>query len=101
MAVFDDLEPEKKLVIYSHHINWLDRKPVAERDGGQVIPIPKDEPLRTECEHFLECLRKGSRPLTSGESALRVLEVLDACGRSLAEGGTPVATIFCPSHCRH
>lgn len=91
MAVFDDLEVEKKLVIYSHHINWLDRKPIAERDGGQVIPVPKEEPLRTECEHFLECLRRGSKPLTDGESSFRVLEVLDACGRSLKEGGRPVA----------
>ncbi len=91
MAVFDDLEPEKKLVVYAHQINWVDRKPVAERDGGQVIPISKEEPLLKECEHFLECVRKGSRPRTHGESGLRVLEVLDACGRSLSQGGAPVA----------
>jgi UDP-2-acetamido-3-amino-2,3-dideoxy-glucuronate N-acetyltransferase len=83
MAVFDDLEPEKKLVLYTHKIQWVDRKPVAERDGGQVISIRKEEPLRKECEHFLECIRTSSRPHTSGEDALQVLEVLDACGRSL------------------
>jgi UDP-2-acetamido-3-amino-2,3-dideoxy-glucuronate N-acetyltransferase len=55
-----------------------------------VIPIPKEEPLRKECEHFLECVRTGSRPHTSGEDALRVLEVLDACGRSLRHSGTRV-----------
>ncbi|MFZ0739675.1 MAG: Gfo/Idh/MocA family oxidoreductase [Candidatus Acidiferrales bacterium] len=90
MAVFDDLEPEKKLVLYAHRINWLDRKPVAERDGGQVIPLPKEEPLRRECQHFIDCVREGGRPRTDGESALRVLEVLDACERSLRERGTPV-----------
>jgi UDP-2-acetamido-3-amino-2,3-dideoxy-glucuronate N-acetyltransferase len=90
MAVFDDLEPEKKLVLYAHRIQWLDRKPVAERDGGQVIPIPKEEPLRKECEHFLECVRTLSRPQTSGEDALHVLEVLDACGRSLDQSGARV-----------
>jgi UDP-2-acetamido-3-amino-2,3-dideoxy-glucuronate N-acetyltransferase len=90
MAVFDDLEPQKKLVVYAHQINWLDRKPVAERDGGQVIEIPKQEPLRNECEHFLSCVKTGSQPLTNGESALRVLEVLDACERSLSNAGTPV-----------
>ncbi|MGB7847132.1 MAG: Gfo/Idh/MocA family oxidoreductase, partial [Candidatus Acidiferrum sp.] len=74
MAVFDDLEQEKKLVIYAHRVNWLERKPVAERDGGQVITIPKEEPLRKECQHFLECVSKVSRPWTDGESALRVLE---------------------------
>jgi UDP-2-acetamido-3-amino-2,3-dideoxy-glucuronate N-acetyltransferase len=93
MAVFDDLEPEKKLVLYAHRINWQDRKPVAERDGGQVIALPKDEPLRKECEHFLECISKGSHPRTHGEDGLRVLEILDACGRSMAQGGVPVPVI--------
>lgn len=90
MAVFDDLEPEKKLVLYGHRISWVDRKPVAERDGGQVISIPKEEPLRKECQHFLECVRTLARPHTNGEDALQVLEVLDACGRSLNQNGARV-----------
>lgn len=90
MAVFDDLEPEEKLVVYAHRINWLERKPVAERDGGQTIALPKEEPLRRECQHFLDCMHRGSRPQTDGESALRVLQVLDACERSLFERGVPV-----------
>jgi UDP-2-acetamido-3-amino-2,3-dideoxy-glucuronate N-acetyltransferase len=93
MAVFDDLEPEKKLVLYAHKVNWVDRKPVAERDGGQVIPIPMEEPLRKECEHFLECVRTGAKPRTSGEDALHVLEVLDALGRSLTQNGARVPLI--------
>jgi UDP-2-acetamido-3-amino-2,3-dideoxy-glucuronate N-acetyltransferase len=102
MAVFDDLEPEKKLVVYAHRINWLDRRPVAERDGEQVIPIPKEEPLRKECEHFLECVRNSSRPWTNGENAVRVLEVLDACGRSLDQGGVPVSvTLDAPRYFAH
>jgi UDP-2-acetamido-3-amino-2,3-dideoxy-glucuronate N-acetyltransferase len=93
MAVFDDLEPEKKLVVYAHRISWLERKPVAERDAGQVVAVPKDEPLRTECQHFLDCVSNGSRPRTDGRSALNVLEVLDACERSLCEKGSPVTVI--------
>jgi UDP-2-acetamido-3-amino-2,3-dideoxy-glucuronate N-acetyltransferase len=93
MAVFDDLEPEKKLVLYAHRINWLDRKPVAERDGGQVIPISSEEPLRSECEHFLDCVRRGSQPRTNGHNAVQVLKVLDACGRSLNQSGVPVRLI--------
>jgi UDP-2-acetamido-3-amino-2,3-dideoxy-glucuronate N-acetyltransferase len=93
MAVFDDLEPTKKLVLYAHRINWLDRKPVAERDGGQVIPLPNEEPLKKECEQFLECIRTRSTPLTSGETAVRVLEVLDACGRSLSQDGGRVPIV--------
>jgi UDP-2-acetamido-3-amino-2,3-dideoxy-glucuronate N-acetyltransferase len=93
MAVFDDLEPEKKLILYAHRINWVDRKPVAERDGGQVIVLPKEEPLRKECEHFLECVQNNTQPRTSGQDAVHVLEVLDACGRSLNHNGARVALV--------
>jgi UDP-2-acetamido-3-amino-2,3-dideoxy-glucuronate N-acetyltransferase len=94
MAVFDDLEPTKKLVLYAHRVNWIDRKPVAERDGGHVIPLSKDEPLQIECGHFLECVLKRSRPRTGGENGLRVLEILDACGRSLNQNGAPVSVVL-------
>jgi UDP-2-acetamido-3-amino-2,3-dideoxy-glucuronate N-acetyltransferase len=90
MAVFDDVEPERKLVLYSHRIDWVDRVPVAYKDGGQVVPIPKDEPLARECEHFIECIREKRRPRTDAVGALQVLEVLDACERSLRNGGSPV-----------
>ncbi|HKW35516.1 MAG TPA: Gfo/Idh/MocA family oxidoreductase [Candidatus Acidoferrum sp.] len=93
MAVFDDLEPEKKLILYAHRINWVERKPVAERDGGHVIPIPKEEPLHKECQHFLECVGENSRPRTNGENAVRVLEVLDACERSLSDRGSPALVV--------
>lgn len=90
MAVFDDLEPERKLVLYEHKIRWLDRVPVAEKDGAHVVPLPRQEPLRLECEHFLECMRSRKTPRTSGESGVRVLEVLESCEQSLQERGVPV-----------
>jgi len=90
MAVFDDLQPERKLVLYSHRIDWVDRVPVAHSEQAQVVPIAKDEPLRLECEHFLECILQGRRPRTDAAGALQVLQVLDACERSLRDGGSPV-----------
>lgn len=90
MAVFDDMEPERKLVLYSHRIDWVDRMPVAHKDDGQLVPIAREEPLRRECEHFLECIREKQKPRTDAASALQVLEVLDACERSLRNGGSPV-----------
>lgn len=93
MAVFDDVEPERKLVLYSHEIEWRDRVPVAKKDGGEVVAIAKQEPLREECMHFLECIRERKTPLTDGETGLEVLKVLDSCEQSLARGGVPVQTI--------
>ncbi len=87
MAVFDDVERERKLVLYVHRIDWVDRVPVAQKAGGQVVPLPADEPLRLECEHFLECIRTRQIPRTCGEKALGVLQVLDGCERSLKQGG--------------
>ena len=58
-----------------------------------MIPIPKEEPLLKECEHFLECVRTKTTPRTNGENALHVLEVLDACGRSLNQNGARVPII--------
>ena len=90
MAVFDDTRADDKLVIYSHKISWLDRKPVAEKEAAQPVALPGDEPLRAECEHFLECISTRRQPRTDGESGLRVLRILEACEASLREGGAPV-----------
>src|SRR5579864_6519526 len=89
MAVFDDMESERKLVLYSHRINWVDRVPVAEKADAEVVALPKEEPLRRECEHFLDCVGSRKTPRTSGESALHVLEVLEACETSVREKGAP------------
>jgi UDP-2-acetamido-3-amino-2,3-dideoxy-glucuronate N-acetyltransferase len=93
MAVFDDMESERKLVLYSHRIDWQNRAPVAQKDGGQVVPLPGFEPLRVECEHFLQCLSVRCAPRTDGASALRVLQVLEDCEQSLRQGGASVGVV--------
>jgi UDP-2-acetamido-3-amino-2,3-dideoxy-glucuronate N-acetyltransferase len=90
MAVFDDVEPVRKLTLYPHRINWVDRLPVAQKEDGRVVPIPSTEPLRLECEHFLECVKTRKAARTDGESAVRVLQIIEACERSLSARGTPV-----------
>ena len=90
MAVFDDVQRENKLVLYSHRIDWLDRAPVAHKADGETVKLPSCEPLKLECEHFLHCIRTRGIPRTSGASAVQVLEVLEACERSLRAEGSPV-----------
>lgn len=90
MAVFDDMESDRKLMLYSHRIDWVDRVPIAQKAVGEAAVLPKEEPLRRECEHFLECVNTRKEPRTSGESALRVLEVLEACEKSARQNGAPV-----------
>jgi UDP-2-acetamido-3-amino-2,3-dideoxy-glucuronate N-acetyltransferase len=97
MVVFDDTLKSGKLMAYCHSVNWHDGKPVAEKDSGHPVSISDQEPLRIECEHFLECIQTRRQPVTDGESALRVLRVLEACEASLLAKGAsaPVATRSC------
>jgi predicted dehydrogenase len=61
------------------------------RSGDIVIPkISLQEPLRLECQHFVDCVRDHRAPLTDGADGLRVVRVLAAAQRSLEAGGAPV-----------
>jgi len=90
-AVFDDVEKERKLSLYSHRIDWINRQPVARRNEGQVVSLPPDEPLRLECEHFIESIVTRRTPRTDGHSGVQVLEVLEACERSLHSQATMIS----------
>src|SRR6202047_5134675 len=70
MAVFDDVEKERKLVIYSHSIDWQNRLPIANKGEGQMVTLPADEPLKKECEHFIECIVTRRVPRTDGNNGV-------------------------------
>ena len=90
MAVFDDNAPNK-LVVYPHRIEWKNRVPTAVKAEASPVAIDSVEPLRAECEHFLECVAARRQPWTDGEEGLRVLEILNACQQSLVEHGAITA----------
>jgi len=93
MAVFEDTLPwPEKLRLYRHKVEWREgRIPVAAKAEAEPIPVEEVEPLRAECEHFLQCVAERRKPLTDGESGLKVLRVLEACQESLDRGGERVA----------
>lgn len=92
MAVFDDTAPwESKLVRFEHGVSWDGLTPVPVRGEPTPVPLEESEPLRLECEHFLECVSSGRTPRTDGHEGLRVLQVLDAAERSLVASGAQVA----------
>ena len=55
------------------------------------------EPLRVQCQHFVECVETGIRPLTDGESGLRVIEVIEALQESLRRNGERVRVGAAPA----
>jgi predicted dehydrogenase/acetyltransferase-like isoleucine patch superfamily enzyme len=92
MAVFDDTQPwEDKLLLYPHKIKWKSNIPVPEKAEPERLDIPEAEPLRLECEHFLNSFINGKRPQTDGEEGLRVLKILNAAQRSLDSNGCNVS----------
>ncbi len=88
-AVFDDTRPwEEKLTVYHDCIVWTGEGiPAIGRKDGDRIAVPYDEPLRRECEHFVNCCETRAAPLTDGAEGLRVLKVLAAASTSLGRGG--------------
>jgi predicted dehydrogenase len=86
MATFDDMALEGKVAIYDKGFDE-DSRGYGEyitRSGGVVFPaIPNVEPLRVECEHFVQCIVEGTRPRSDGESGLRVVRVLERLQKSL------------------
>jgi UDP-2-acetamido-3-amino-2,3-dideoxy-glucuronate N-acetyltransferase len=83
MALFNDVEPEDKLLLYPHRIQWKNHIPVPDKKEAEKVPLEKKEPLREECQHFIDCIHQRIKPKTDGEEGLRVLRVLQACQRSL------------------
>lgn len=77
MAVFDDGEPwERKLLLYPHRVEWRDGQPLPVKADAQAVTVPQDEPLKLECQHFLDCVCTGATPRTDGREGVRVLKVL-------------------------
>ncbi|MFY9557776.1 MAG: Gfo/Idh/MocA family oxidoreductase [Blastocatellia bacterium] len=91
MAVFDDVRIDSKLVVYDQGVEFVDGEPITRKNEGIAEALDDAEPLRRQSIQFLESINSRRRPLTDGESGLRVLRVLDAAERSLAEGGTPMS----------
>jgi predicted dehydrogenase len=96
MAVFDDTEIQEKIKIYDRGIERGKPYDTYEelltlRLGDTYIPrVDLSEPLKIECQHFLDCIKESKKPLTDGEDGLKVLRVLEAAQESLDKGGKPV-----------
>jgi predicted dehydrogenase len=98
MIVYDDLQLNEKLRIYDvrverppHYDTFADFH-YSYHYGDSYIPhIKQEEPLKAECQHFIECILEGTVPLTSGAAGLELVRILEASSASLRSGGASVA----------
>lgn len=100
MLVFDDLQLTEPIRIYDsgvteeRYIDSFASYRMAVREGDIVIPrVPGGEPLRNQCDHFLQCIALRQAPLSGAREGLAVVRALEALERSLRSGGgeVPVA----------
>ena len=98
MLILDDMNLTEPVRVYDKRVlDGAERKGVVDtfasfrasiREGDISIPrIILEEPLKTECAHFLECVEQRTEPMTGGDQGTSVVRVLDAVDRSLQDEG--------------
>jgi predicted dehydrogenase len=98
MLTFDDLSLTEPLRIYDKQVTQAPLTAAfvdtfasfraSVRDGDIIIPkITPGEPLKAECEHFLECVSSNAQPFTDARAGLAVVRALETIQRSLRAGG--------------
>jgi predicted dehydrogenase len=97
MVVYDDLATHEKLRIHEKSVEAVRRTDTfgefqfAYHYGSVVSPYVRlDEPLRIECQHFVDCVTRRATPLTDGRNGVEVVRIIEAAQLSLRQGGIPV-----------
>jgi predicted dehydrogenase len=100
MAVFDDMELERKVTVYDK-APWEPAETYGEwrtRTGDIFSPkISTDEPLRLELAHFLRLAADGPGDHREALDGLMVVRALDRLTESLRDGSAPAALASSPS----
>jgi predicted dehydrogenase len=98
MIVYDDVAPLEKIRIFDArvevppHYDTFAEFQYAYHYGDMYAPyIKQEEPLKTECQHFIDCIKNGTAPLTDGRQGLDLVRILEASSESLKLGGAPVS----------
>lgn len=98
MVVYDDLQTNEKIKIYDArverppHYDTFAEFQYSYHYGDMHVPyVKQQEPLRVECQHFIDSINNGSRPLSGGHEGLELVRILEAASNSLKQNGAAVA----------
>ena len=98
MIVYDDIAAQEKIKVFDArverppHYDTFAEFHYAYHYGDIYCPyIKQDEPLKTECQHFLDSIKNGVQPITSGSAGLEVVRILEASSQSLRSNGASIA----------
>jgi predicted dehydrogenase len=97
MIVYDDVSQLEKIRVFDArverppHYDTFAEFHYAYHYGDVHIPyLKQEEPLKTECQHFLDSINQGTTPLTDGRQGLELVRILEASSESLKRGGASV-----------
>ena len=98
MILYDDTETLEKIKIYDKrvepppHYDTFGEFHYSYHYGDILVPFVKqEEPLKIECQHFVDCADTSTRPKSSGREGLAVVRILEAAAESLKNGGGMVS----------
>jgi predicted dehydrogenase len=97
MIIYDDLQTHEKIRVYDvrverpPHYDTFAEFHYSYHYGDSYIPyLKQEEPLKTECEHFLDCIENGTAPISGGQAGLEMVRILEAASASLKANGAPI-----------
>src|SRR5881398_3097071 len=97
MIVYDDVETREKIRIYDArverppHYDTFAEFQYSYHYGDSYIPyLHQEEPLKLARQHFLDCIKTNSQPLTDGRRGLEMVRILEAASTSVKMNGAPV-----------
>jgi predicted dehydrogenase len=100
MIVYDDLKTREKIQVYDvrverpPHYDTYAEFEYSYHYGDSYIPyVNQKEPLKSVCEHFLDCIEHGREPLSDGRAGLELVRILEAASLSLKSNGAPVEIV--------
>jgi predicted dehydrogenase len=103
MILYDDVALQEKIRIFDArvetppHYDTFAEFHYAYHYGDVYVPfIKQEEPLKTECQHFVDSIRNGAEPLTSGSKGLELVKILEASSTSLKQQGAAVNVTAAP-----
>ncbi len=98
MIVYDDVAQQEKIRVFDArverppHYDTFAEFHYAYHYGDTYAPyIKQEEPLKAECQHFIDCIQHGKQPLTNGVRGHELVRILEASSESLKQGGSPIS----------
>ncbi|MGD9581353.1 MAG: Gfo/Idh/MocA family protein [Vampirovibrionia bacterium] len=75
MIVFNDTLKEDKLMVYRYEYD--NKTPNLTKESEESVKYEEGQPLKIECQHFMDCIKNNATPRTDGKSASRIIKVIE------------------------